>query len=130
MTVLTTFMAERSIAIADMKMVDSELIIKYVSTLTLSWLAANTNTLASLFKAECMSQSSDLRSLQFIRSVDGLINEETIKPVETLLGGWGFQSYGTDEACGLVTNNVANENFIGTFGKAVDMIEICIFDKK
>lgn len=93
----------------------------------ITWLSAGPDQILDLFEENEKNTSN--QQLTFVRSCgDRCIAPELITKVEISLKTPVYESYGTPEACGFATANREGHASAGTFGKAVDGIELAIFD--
>lgn len=131
MSALVSMSSGGNTVITDTNTLDSEAIIKHVSSLHINWFVSDPNTLISLVDKMLSGNQSSAKSLEaisFIRCVDGTLGGGTLEKLQQIIGAPVLQSYGTIETCGFVSTNKREDKELGTCGKPIGAVEVVIFD--
>ena len=129
MTVLATLYSGGNVVISEGSTASVETILKHAQEERIKWFSAGKDTLLEIYEAAKQNPTAVGKlELDFIRSVGGNLDEETLEDIHSVLGGRVLEAYGTPETCGLVSANKLQDNRAGTCGKAIGTCEISIFD--
>lgn len=103
---------------------------EYAKKHNITWVSASADQILDLYEENEKSKSAgEQQLLTFVRSSGGTcIAAELIDKVEKSLKTPVYESYGTAEACGFASANREGMTRAGTVGKAVNGVEIAIFD--
>ncbi|PXF48392.1 putative peroxisomal-coenzyme A synthetase [Gracilariopsis chorda] len=98
----------------------------------ITWVSASADQILDLYEEnEKSSSSSGKQLLTFVRSSGTTcIAAELLEKVEKSLKTKVYESYGTAEICGFATTNRKDAVFPGTIGRAVDGLQIAVFDSE
>ncbi|CAN8071861.1 unnamed protein product [Agarophyton chilense] len=96
----------------------------------ITWVSASADQILDLYEEnEKSSPSSGKQLLTFVRSSGtSCIAAELLEKVEKSLKTKVYESYGTAEVCGFATTNRHDAVYAGTVGKAVDGVEVAVFN--
>lgn len=97
------------------------------STHKVNWISAGPDEVLDLYESRS-GAGRDFVELDFVRSAGGAIQGDLVDTVSDSLGCPVLESYGSAECAGFATSNRATDARLGTAGKAVEGVDVTVFD--
>eukprot|EP00178_Gracilaria_changii_P008538 TRINITY_DN2586_c0_g1_i1.p1 TRINITY_DN2586_c0_g1~~TRINITY_DN2586_c0_g1_i1.p1 ORF type:complete len:874 (-),score=243.25 TRINITY_DN2586_c0_g1_i1:3377-5998(-) len=109
---------------------DAEKFWDFAKKHNITWVSASADQILDLYEEnEKSTPPSGKQLLTFVRSSGTTcIAAELLEKVEKSLKTKVYESYGTAEVCGFATTNRQDAVYAGTVGKAVDGVDVAVFD--
>lgn len=130
MCALATMYSGGNIVIQERTSFDSSAILNLCKENKINWFSTNADTVLGIY--ENVTTDPGLlegMNLSFIRSVNGVIDADTMREIEPVLRTPVLEAYGTPETCVLVSANQDVDFRPGTCGCAVNGCEIVILNE-